>query len=102
MNIHDIVNIRGALEYFMRDDCLFTISTNTSEIFTLLRWDEPYATMLRWDSGKHSAHTVPRGEVRGVLLRILYTETVTEVKIRCDVTRNVRYVYPYDRRYFYV
>ena len=102
MNIHDLINARAALAYFMRDDYLLTIITNESQIFASMFWDAPYATILRWDNFGHSAHTVPRGEVRGVLLRILYAESIEEVKIRCDVTRSVRIVYPYDRRYFYV
>ena len=102
MNFHDLINIRGALWHFMRDDFLLTIITNESQIFARMSWDAPYATLLRWTNGGQSTHTVPRGEVRGVLLRILYAERIEEVKIRCDVTRSVRYVYPYDKRYFYV
>jgi len=102
MNFHDLVNLRAVLATFMTDDYLLTIVTNESQIFARMSWDAPYATLLRWTNGGHSAHTVPRGEVRGALLRILYAESIEEVKIRCDVTRSVRIVYPYDRRYFYV
>ena len=102
MNIHDLINVRAALALLMRDDYELKITTVASEIYTLMQWDQPYAIMVRWDGDKKSARTIARHQIRGVLLRIVYTDMITEIKIRCDVTRSVRVVYPYDRRYFYV
>jgi len=102
MNIHDLINVRAALALFMRDDYELKITTASAEIYALMQWDQEYAIMLRWDGDRKSARTIARHEIRGALLRIIYADVVTNVKIRCDVTRSVRTVYPYDRRYFYV
>ena len=97
MNIHDRINFRSALALFMTDDYEIAIKTDASEIIVMMRWDKPDAILMRWENSTPRVTTLPRADVRGVLLRTIYAESVKTVQIKYAFSRDVRRVYPYDR-----
>jgi len=102
VNIHDLINYRAAIACFMTDDCKIEITTPSHTLYIAMLWDQPEATMWGWDGAASRVTVMPRAEVRGFLLRVPYEESVMRIKITDILRRDVRIVYPYDRRYFYV